>query len=106
MKSVTGTFLRSDGTPAAGASVNFLLSQPEDCSLGLLVHERVTVILDEDGSLPADFELICNDEMYTLGSFYTITVVDPVEGRVLYENVVIYGESPIALQGLQPIYVQ
>jgi hypothetical protein len=41
MKLVTGTFLRPDGTPAAGATVKFLLSQNVAVSIGLLVHEQV-----------------------------------------------------------------
>lgn len=106
MKQVTGSFLRPDGTPAAGATVNFLLSQPENCSAGLLVHERVTVILDSNGRLPSDLELWCNDEFETAGSYYNVTLVDPVFGRVLYENVVIFGTSPINLANLTPLYVK
>lgn len=106
MKSVTGSFVRPDGTPAAGATVNFLLSAPANCSIGLLVHERVTVILDQNGALPEDFELWCCDELYTAGTYYNVTLVDPVYGRVLYENVIIAGTSPIALNQLTPTFTE
>lgn len=106
MKSVTGSFLRPDGTAAAGATVNFLLSAPANCSIGLLVHERVSVVLDDNGTLPEDFELWCNDELYTAGTYYNVTLVDPVYGRVLYENVVIAGTAPIALNKLTPTFTE
>ena len=98
MKIVTGNFIRPDGTPAAGATVTFLLSETASCSLGLLVHERVQVLLDENGSFSTDLE--CNDELYTAGTNYLVTLVDQIFGQVLYERVVIAGTSPINLPAL------
>ncbi len=106
MKAITGTFLGPDGTPAAGAIVQFILNQNANCSYGLLVHESVTVVLDSTGSLPEGFELIANDEFYTVGTYYIVTLHDPVYGVVLYEDVVIAGESPVNLQRLTPIYLK
>jgi len=106
MKQVTGTFLRPDGTPAAGATVRFILSQNASCSAGLLVHESVEVVLDENGTLGDNFELWCNDEIYTAGTFYNVTLKDPVYGPVLYENIVVAGASPISLQQLTPLYAK
>jgi hypothetical protein len=106
VKNITGSFLRPDGTPAAGATVNFLLSQNAGCSVGLLVHERVSVVLDENGALPSDLELWCNDELETAGTWYNVTLKDPVAGQVLYENVAIVGTSPISLPALTPLYTK
>jgi hypothetical protein len=104
VKQVTGTFLNPLGDPAAGATVNFVLSTPENTSYGTVVRERVQVVLDVNGSF--SIELYGNDEFQTAGSFYNITLVDPVYGRILYENVAIVGESPINLNGLVPIFVK
>jgi hypothetical protein len=106
MKIITGQFLNPLGDPAAGATVNFVLSQPENTSVGIITRERISAILDANGNLPAGFELYGNDEFYTAGSWYNITVVDPVFGRVLYENVAIVGNSPISLPSLTPIIVR
>lgn len=106
MKQVTGTFLGPDGTPAAGATVRFLLNQNANSSYGLLVHESVTAVLDDNGCLPSDFELICNDEIFTAGTFYVVTLKDPNLGVILYEDLVIAGESPIDLQRLVPLYAK
>jgi hypothetical protein len=102
-KIVTASFLNSAGVPCVGATVRFKLSQPASSSAGEAAGVA-TAVTDDTGSV--SLLLWANDELSPSGTYYNVTVKDPVFGQVLYENVVIAGTSPINLAALTPIYTK
>jgi hypothetical protein len=105
-KQIIGTFLKPDGTVAAGATAYFELSSPQNSSLGIIGDQRISQVLDADGTLGDAFYLMANDEFENLGSWYTVSVVDPTFGRILFGTVAIIGTSPINLADLEWISVE
>lgn len=108
MKEFTGTWLRPDGTPAAGAKLGFVLSQDavaEDGS-ATLGHYPVEVTLDETGSINSGslegIMMYANDELLPSGTTYVVWVRDPQFGRIYFERLSIVGESPINLNAIAP----
>lgn len=106
MKVIQGQFMAPNGTPAAGATLTLQLSQSESTSLEVIPAYRCTITLDDEGNIPAGTEVFANDEFNSLGSYYTITLMDPTYGRVLFERIALVGPSPINLSNLAPFYVQ
>ena len=108
-KTITGNFIRPDGTPAACAKVIFLLSQDgvaQDGS-GTIGHYPVEVTLDENGEIPAigsveGLLINANDEILPAGTYYTVRVIDPQFGQIFYERMTITGTSPINLNEIAP----
>jgi hypothetical protein len=109
LKEVYGTFLRPDGTPAANAILTLTLSQ--DCveadGTGIVGHYPVVVELDENGSIPFSGSLEgmlfqTNDTVLPAGTYTTVSLVDPVFGRIFHEHLVIAGNSPINLAEIVP----
>jgi hypothetical protein len=103
VKTISGNFILPNGDPAAGAAVTFLLDQDASCSVGQIIHERITVTLDQNGALPPNFQLFGNDELLTAGTFYFVSVVDPIQGRVFFERMVLAGSSPVNLNIVEPL---
>jgi hypothetical protein len=110
MKEVYGNWQMPNGSPAAGATVTFRLSQDaaaEDGS-GLLGKYPIEVTLDDDGALPISGSLEgmlleCNDEILPAGTYYVVDVQDPEFGTVYHARLSIVGMSPINLNLITPI---
>jgi hypothetical protein len=108
-KAITGNFMRPDGTPAAGASVIFLLSQDGTAAdgSGQIGHYPIVATLDESGEIPTigsveGLLIEANDEILPAGTFYTVRVVDPQFGQIYFERLTIAGTSPINLNEIAP----
>jgi len=101
MKTITGTFERPDGSPAAGALLEFLLSHAaSNPSVGHILHSLFTVTLDATGSIPAGTQLWTNDELTAPGGVattYRVVCKDTVYGTVFDEIMSITGQSPVNL---------
>jgi hypothetical protein len=104
MKVIQGTFLRPDGSPAAGALLEFLLSHAAtNASVGHVLHSLFTVTLDGTGSVPPATQIWCNDELVGPGGVattYRVVVKDPTFGTVFDEIMSITGQSPINLNAI------
>lgn len=111
-KIIVGTFMRPDGTPAAGATLTLLLSQDATVpGVGQIGHYPVVVILDANGSIPSsaaspgpevDTHLWCNDQVLPLDTYYVVSVHDDVFGQIYFERLVIASDSPIDLSTIAP----
>jgi hypothetical protein len=109
MKDVYGHFETPNGTPAAGATLTFLISQPciaADGS-GQIGHYPISVVLDQNGNIPTStslegMPLQCNDEILPADTTYWITLHDPTFGQIYAERLSITGESPINLALIAP----
>jgi hypothetical protein len=64
LREITGTFLNIDGTPASGKKVTFQLQEGDFTDTEQIQEFRLDVVLDENGALPAGFELWANDDGY------------------------------------------
>jgi hypothetical protein len=104
MKTITGSFARPDGSPAANATLYLLLSQDVVASspMVVVVHARDPITLDANGNIPVGTQVWCNDEVNPSGTFTHVVVVDPVFGKCFDERLVIQGPSPINLASLVP----
>jgi hypothetical protein len=102
-KTITGTFVLPNGAPAAGAVITFLLSQNAQQPGGQLLHVPIQFTLDENGSIPADSEIFANDQLQPSGTYYVVSISDPVFMQYFFERYVIAGASPINLNSLSPM---
>lgn len=111
-KIIVGSFMRPDGTPAAGATLTLLLSQDATVpGVGQIGHYEVVVILDAYGNIPSsaaspgpevDTFLYASDQILPVDTYYIVSVKDPVFGQIYFERLVIAGDSPINLDNLAP----
>jgi hypothetical protein len=104
MKTITGTFVRPDGSPAANAILELLLSQDAVTTspMAVLVHGRIPIQLDANGSIPAGTQIAAVDEILPVGCYYRVVVLDPVYGKCYDERLFIQGASPISISSLVP----
>jgi hypothetical protein len=104
VKTITGTFVRPDGSPASGAILELLLSQDAVATSPVVsvVHARISITLDSTGSIPAGTLWFCNDELNPPGTYTHVVILDPVFGKCFDERLVIQGTSPISLNSLIP----
>jgi hypothetical protein len=112
-KVIVGTWIRPDGTPAAGAVLTLLLSQDATVpGLAQVGHFPAVITLDANGSIPSsaaspgpevDTHLYANDQMLPLNTHYIVSVVDDVFGQIYFERLVLAGDSPIDLTTLAPV---
>ena len=104
MKTITGTWLHADGTPAAGGLLTLLLSQDANLSAGGGQVEKaaIAITLDSTGSIPAGTQILANDELLPSGTFYHVIVTDSTFGTSYRERLTIAGNSPINLNSLVP----
>jgi len=112
-KIVVGNFLKPDGSPAAGATLTFEISQDVTVpGSGQIGHYQVVFLLDENGSLPSsaaspgpelDSFLYANDQVLPTDTYYCVTVKDDTFGLIYAERLTIAGDSPIDLSTLAPI---
>lgn len=104
MKTITGSFARPDGSPAANATLYLLLSQDVVASspMEVIVHARFSVQLDSNGNIPAGTQFWCNDEVNPQGTFTHVVCVDPVFGKCFDERLVLQGASPVNIASLVP----
>jgi hypothetical protein len=111
-KIITGSFLRPDGTPAAGAVLTLLISQDASIpGVGQIGHFPITITLDAYGNIPStaaspgpevDTHLYANDQILPIDTYYVVSVHDPVFGQIYFERLTIAGDSPINLDNLAP----
>ena len=111
-KIITGSFMRPDGTPAAGATLTLLLSQDATVpGVGQIGHIPIVVILDAYGNIPSsaaspgpevDTHLYANDQILPVSTYYVVSVRDDVFGQIYFERLVIAGDSPINLDNIAP----
>jgi len=104
MKTITGTFVRPDGSPAANAILELLLSQDAVATSPVVsvVHARISITLDSTGSIPSNTLWFCNDELNPPGTYTHVVILDPVFGKCFDERLVIFGSSPVNLNSLVP----
>lgn len=103
MKTITGTWLRPDGTPAANATLLLKLSADENSSGGQVgAGAQLSITLDNTGSIPAGTQILANDELTPAGSFYHAIVQDGTYGTLYRERLTIAGASPISLNSIVP----
>ena len=102
MKTIQGTWLREDGTPAAGAILTLKLSQDASSSSGQIMTALLSITLDNTGSIPAGTQVWACDELQPAGLFYHATIQDGTSGTAYRERLVIAGNSPINLNSLVP----
>lgn len=102
MKTITGSFLREDGTPAAGAILTLKLSQDASSSAGQIMQAQLSITLDQNGAIPSATQIWANDELQPVGTYYHVTVTDGTYGTAYKERLTIAGVSPISLNNLVP----
>lgn len=104
MKTITGQFLRPDGTPAANATLYLLLSQDVVATspMETIVHARIPITLDANGNIPVGTQVWCNDEVQPNGTYYHVVVVDGSYGKCFDKRLVIAGASPVNINSLVP----
>jgi len=112
-KVIIGNFMRPDGTPAAGATLQLLLSQDANVpGVGQIAHYAVVIVLDENGAIPnsaaspgpeVDTVLWACDQILPTETYYWVTVKDDTFGEIYAERLVIAGDSPIDLSTLVPV---
>jgi hypothetical protein len=104
VKTITGQFLRPDGSPAANATLELLISQDAVTTspMTVLVHGRIPIQLDANGNIPAGTQIAAVDEILPVGCYYRVVVLDPVYGKCFDERLFIQGPSPISLASLVP----
>jgi len=102
MKQITGTWLREDGTPAAGATLTLKLSQDASSPSGQIMAALISILLDSTGSIPAGTQIWANDELQPSITSYHTTVQDGTSGTAYRERLVIAGNSPISLNAIVP----
>ena len=105
MKTITGQFLRPDGSVAAGATLFLLLSQDAVASspMETITHARVSITLDANGNIPGGTTIFANDELLPAGTYYHVVVVDPSFGKCFDERLTIAGASPINISLVPPL---
>jgi hypothetical protein len=101
-KTITGTWNYPNGQPAAGAILTLQLSQDGEGPSSQLLHVPVKITLDNTGSIPAGMGVFANDQIQPAGTYYIVSVKDPVFGQVYFERLSISGTSPINLNALVP----
>ena len=102
MKQISGTFLREDGSPAAGATLTLKLSQDASSPSGQVMAALISLLLDQTGSIPSGTQVWANDELSPATTFYHLTVQDGSSGTAYRERLTIAGASPINLNSLVP----
>ena len=102
MKQISGTFLREDGSPAAGATLTLKLNQDASSPSGQVMAALISILLDSTGSIPAGTQVWANDELSPATTFYHVTVQDGTSGTAYRERLTIAGNSPINLSSLVP----
>lgn len=102
MKTITGAFLRPDGSPAANAKLLLKLSQDASSPNGQIEASQVTVQLDVNGNIPANTQVWANDELQPAGTFYHVVLADNTFGTTYKERLTISGNSPININTLVP----
>ncbi len=102
MKQISGSFLREDGSPAAGATLTLKLSQDASSPSGQVMAALISIILDSTGSIPAGTQIWANDELSPATTFYHATVQDGTSGTAYMERLTIAGNSPINLNSIVP----
>jgi len=102
MKTITGSFLREDGTPAAGATLTLKLSQDASSPSGQIMAALISITLDQNGAIPVGTQIWANDELQPPGTVYHVTVQDGTSGTAYKERLTIAGASPISLNSLVP----
>ena len=108
-KAITGNFIRPDGSPAACALLTLRLSQDGTAAdgSGQIGHYPVIVTLDANGQIPVigsveGLLIEANDEILPAGTYYVVSVVDPIFGRIYFERLMIAGISPINVNEIAP----
>ena len=104
MKTITGQFLRPDGSPASGAILELLLSQDAVATspMAVVIHGTVSITLDANGNIPPNQQIEGNDELNPQGTFYHVKVLDGTFGKCFDERLVLQGSSPINLNAIAP----
>ena len=102
MKTIQGTWLREDGSPAAGATLTLKLNQDASSPTGQIMAALISIVLDSTGSIPSGTQIWCNDELLPATTFYHATIQDGTSGTAYRERLVIAGSSPISLNSLVP----
>jgi len=102
VKQISGTFLREDGSPAAGATLTLKLNQDASSPSGQVMAALISIVLDQTGSIPAGTQVWANDELSPATTFYHATVQDGTSGTAYRERLVIAGNSPISLNAIVP----
>lgn len=102
MKTIQGTWLREDGSPASGATLTLKLSQDASSPSGQIMAALIAITLDSTGSIPAGTQIWACDELQPSGLFYHATIQDGTSGTAYRERLVIAGNSPISLNAIVP----
>jgi hypothetical protein len=104
VKTITGTFLLPDGTPAVRAVLELALSKSATViANSAAAPQLVCITLDGTGSIPAGTQIYANDELSPAGTTYTLHVIND-GAQVLYgpESFPLTGASPIAINSHTP----
>ena len=105
-KSITGSFVLSNGSPVSNGTLYLQLSQNAvtTATPPVQVSSRIYSIgLDINGSLPSGAARLANDELSPSGTYYKLTVNQAGGGRVYGPQfVTVTGTAPIVLTNFTP----
>jgi hypothetical protein len=106
---IKGKFVRwsdEDETPAAGAVLEFTLSQDAWAidGTGVKGDVPIRITLDDKGCIPKGTRVYSNDELETRNTYYTAFLHDNEPGANPFsEWLILEGRSPIDLKALVPL---